>query len=258
LKLCTLASGSSGNAIFVTSGDTSILIDAGISAKRISTGLTQIGYSAKQLDAICITHSHSDHISGLRVFLKQCTCPVYATRMTADVICEKVPDAESRIRLIDSASRFQVGEINITSFSTPHDAPGSVGFSFTDGTRKCSIVTDLGYVTDEVKGNILGSHLALVEANHDPEWVRTGPYPYPLKERVLGDHGHLSNESCGALCCDLVRSGAQTLILGHLSKENNHPSLAKKTVCAALSQAGFENVTVVVADRQECGPLMEV
>lgn len=258
LNLCTLASGSSGNATLISAKKTFILVDAGISAKRITTGLAQIGPSPSELSAICITHSHSDHTNGLRVFLKRSFCPIYTTRQTASAICTQIPEAESRIRLIHRCDHFRIDDLQITSFATSHDAPGSVGFSFQDGDRKCSIVTDLGQVTDEVRESILGSQLALVEANHEPERVKSGPYPAYLKTRILGKQGHLSNASCAMLCCELAERGTKKLILGHLSKENNTPERAKSTVENILLQGGFDQVSVSVAPRQECGLPMEV
>lgn len=258
LNLCTLASGSSGNATLISTKKAFILVDAGISAKRITAGLAQVGQSPSDLSAICITHSHSDHINGLRVFLKRSLCPIYATQQTASAICEQIPDAEGRIRLIHRSDRFNINDLQISSFATSHDAPGSAGFSFYDGDRKCSIVTDLGQVTDEVRENILGSHLALVEANHEPEWVKSSPYPAYLKARILGKQGHLSNDSCAMLCCELAEHGAKKLILGHLSKENNSPEQARSTVEKALTLEGFGNLSVFVAPRQECGLPVEV
>ena len=258
LTLSTLASGSSGNAILVGTQQTSILVDAGISAKRITTALTQLGRSAAGLDGICITHSHADHISGLRVFLKRTDCPVYATEATAEAICGQLPEAECRIRLIRTAAPFQIGAVTANAFPTLHDAPGSVGYTFTDGARKCSIVTDLGFVTDEVRENIFGSQLALVEANHEPDWVLSSPYPPYLKSRILGDHGHLSNEDSGSLCCELAQHGTEKLVLAHLSRENNTPERARTVVCGMLTRAGLAHVAVSVAPRQECAAPIEV
>ncbi len=258
MNLCTLASGSSGNATLIRTKDTSILVDAGISAKRITEDLAMAGQFPSDLSAICITHSHKDHTSGLRVFLKRSLCPIYTTQQTALAICAQIPEAEGRIRLISRSDHFQINKLQIISFATSHDAPGSVGFSFSDGERKCSIVTDLGEVTDEVRESIAGSHLALVEANHEPEWVKSGPYPAYLKARILGNQGHLSNTACAMLCCELAEHGTEKLILGHLSKENNTPERAFSTVKNALTREGFDPISVFVAPRQECGLPVEV
>ena len=258
LELCTLASGSSGNAVLVFNETTSLLIDAGISAKRICDGLRQLGLEPAQLDAICITHSHSDHISGLRVLLKRVTCPVYATEATGAVIARQVEGAAERLHTLQPQEPVFFGNLKVQAFSTPHDAPGSVGYTVSDGERKCSVVTDLGFVTEEVRQSIYGSQLALVEANHDVDWLKSGAYPPYLKRRILGDGGHLSNEDSGELCCELAEHGTQKLVLAHLSHENNTPERARSVVCGMLSRRGFDQVSVTVAPRQTCCQPIEV
>lgn len=258
LELCTLASGSSGNAVLVFNETTSLLIDAGISAKRICDGLRQLGLEPAQLDAICITHSHSDHISGLRVLLKRVTCPVYATEATGAVIARQVEGAAERLHTLQPQEPVCFGSLKVQAFSTPHDAPGSVGYTVSDGERKCSVVTDLGFVTEEVRQSIYGSQLALVEANHDVDWLKSGAYPPYLKRRILGDGGHLSNEDSGELCCELAEHGTQKLVLAHLSHENNTPERARSVVCGMLSRRGFDQVSVTVAPRQTCCQPIEV
>ena len=257
LELCTLASGSSGNAVLVYDNDTTLLFDAGISAKRICDGLKQLGLSADRLDGICITHSHSDHISGLRVLLKRTDAKIYATEQTASAL-KQVDGAAERIELIHPQEEFQLGDLTVQAFATPHDAPGSVGYTISNGERKCSIVTDLGFVTEEVRQSILGSQLALVEANHDVDWLKSGPYPPYLKQRILGDGGHLSNEDSGELCCELAQHGTEKLVLAHLSHENNTPERARTVVCGMLARRGLDNISVTVAPRQLCGTPIEV
>lgn len=258
LELCTLASGSSGNAVLVFSATTSLLIDAGISAKRICDGLKTLNMAPADLDGICITHSHSDHISGLRVLLKRTHAGIYTTEGTARAIARQVEGAGERIHTIHASDPFQLGDLTIQAFATPHDAQGSVGYTFTDGTRKCSVVTDLGFVTEEVRQSIYGSQLALVEANHDVDWLMSGPYPYYLKQRILGDGGHLSNEASGELCCELAEHGTEKLVLAHLSQENNTPERARSVVCGMLSRRGLGHVCVTVAPRSECCAPIEV
>lgn len=258
LELCTLASGSSGNAVLVFNETTSLLIDAGISAKRICDGLRQLGLEPAQLDAICITHSHSDHISGLRVLLKRVTCPIYTTEATGAVIARQVEGAAGRLHTLQPQEPVCFGSLKVQAFSTPHDAPGSVGYTVSDGERKCSVVTDLGFVTEEVRQSIYGSQLALVEANHDVDWLKSGAYPPYLKRRILGDGGHLSNEDSGELCCELAEHGTQKLVLAHLSHENNTPERARSVVCGMLSRRGFDQVSVTVAPRQTCCQPIEV
>ncbi len=257
LELCTLASGSSGNAVLVFNENTSLLFDAGISAKRICDGLRQLDLEANKLDAVLITHAHSDHICGLRVLLKRVNCCIYATEAAGREIARQVEGAAPRLRAIYPREPISIGSLSVTSFSTPHDAPGSVGYTVFDGARKCSIVTDLGFVTEEVRQGVYGSQLALVEANHDPDWLRSGPYPPYLKQRILGDGGHLSNEDSGALCCELAEHGVEKLVLGHLSQENNTPERARSVVCGMLFRQGFQQVSVTVAPRKtSCQPII--
>ena len=257
-SLCTLASGSSGNSSVICSGTTSLLIDAGISARRITTGLSMLAIAPTSLDGICITHSHTDHISGLRVLLKRTPACIYTTEATATALVHQLPECAPRIRIIRTQEPFAIGTLTVTAFATPHDASGSVGFTMTDGVRKCAFVTDLGYVTEEVRQSILGAHLALVEANHDVDWVRTGPYPPALQARILGNKGHLSNESCAQLCCELAATGTQRLILGHLSQENNSPEHALSVVTSTLRRNGYCSIPVTVASRSEYGMPYEV
>lgn len=257
LELCTLASGSSGNAVLVYTETTKLLIDAGISCKRLCEGLKNLNLSPADLDGICITHSHSDHIGGLRVFLKRTGAPIYTTALTAQAM-DCIEGIAGRIHTIFPLEPFMLGDLTVQAFSTPHDASGSVGYTVTHNARKCCIVTDLGYVTEEVRQNVFGSHLALVEANHDVEWLMSGPYPYYLKQRILGDHGHLSNEASAQLCCELVRHGTEKLILAHLSQENNTPERARNVVCTTLTHHGMGHIPVTVAPCSTCGIPVEV
>lgn len=258
LSLCTLASGSTGNAALIFNETSSLLIDAGISAKRITEGLAQVGLTPAGLDGICITHAHSDHIAGLRVLMKRTQAPLYMTQATAEELLRQFPGLEPKIHVIFPEETIEIGNFFVKNFSTPHDIAGSVGYTISDGERKCAVVTDLGYAADSVLRNILGAHLALVEANHDVEWLMSGPYPPYLKKRILSDHGHLSNEASGELCCLLAEHGAEKLILGHLSPENNTPARALSTVQAILKGRGLEHVSVTVAAQKSCCPPIEV
>lgn len=258
LELCTIASGSSGNAVLVYNEKTVVLIDAGVSAKRICDGMKSLGIAPADLGGICITHSHSDHISGLRVLLKRTGAVVYTCAATANALREQVDGIEGRIEVVEPLVPFQIGTLEITPFPTPHDAPGSAGYSVTDGIRKCSVVTDLGFVTEDVRHCVLGSQLAMVEANHDPEWLKSGPYPYYLKRRILGDGGHLSNEDSGELCCELAAHGTRKLVLAHLSRENNTPERARNVVCNMLACRGFQDVSVTVAPCDRVAAPIEV
>lgn len=233
MEIASICSGSSGNCILVKSDNTNILVDVGISNKRIEEGLDFFGTSPNEIDAILITHEHSDHIKGIGVFLRAHPVSVYATKGTIDEILNASSTGEVDKDLfeeIDSDEEFFVGDLKINSISTSHDASDSVCYRFNDGEKACAIVTDLGYYHDELVDALQGLDAILVEANHNKEMLEVGPYPYPLKRRILSDEGHLSNEACGQLLSEIISDKMQYIILGHLSKDNNYPELAFETV----------------------------
>ena len=251
MTVTTLASGSSGNAILVSHGETHLLVDCGISCLRIKRALAALGLSAADLTGILITHEHSDHICGLETLFKQFHLPVYCSGGTARQLSYRIAFLDEVLTAFVPGQPFVLGEITVTPFATPHDAAESVGYTFAADGRKAAVVTDLGVVTSIVEDAVAGSHLMVAESNHDPDMVRSGPYPYYLKQRILGQQGHLSNADCAAFC---KRVGAKTVILAHLSAENNRPSLALRTVREMLG----EQVTVAVAPRCETGARYEV
>ena len=246
MTVTTLASGSSGNCILVSHGATHLLVDAGISCRRIKNALAGLGLTPGELTAVLITHEHSDHISGLATLFKQYHLPVWCSKGTGRQLEYRIAFLNEVLHTFEPGESFPLGGLTVTGFATLHDAADPVGYTFTDGVRKAAVVTDLGVVTPVVEACVRGSGLLVAEANHDPDLVREGPYPYYLKQRILGAHGHLSNADCAALA---ARSGAETVILAHLSEENNRPALALETVRACLG----EHVTVEVAPRNEPG-----
>ena len=256
MEVCTLASGSSGNCLLVRDGKTNILIDAGISARRITTGLKSLGVAPEELDAVLVTHSHSDHISGLATLTKHLRVPLYATPETADALYCKIPGVAGLVWEIKPGSGFELGEVWCQSFATPHDARGSVGYSLTANGCRMALATDLGHLTNQVMEGVSGCDLLVAEANHDEDMVRSGPYPYYLKQRILGDYGHLSNETGALLVERAVEQGARTVLLAHLSSENNTPSRARNTVAHHLYQVGIDperDIELTVAPRSELG-----
>lgn len=232
----TIASGSSGNAALVSRGGTHILLDAGVSARRVSAALAELGLSPQDLSAICITHSHSDHISGLATMVKRWDVPIYATAPCGRQLSYRIAGLEGKLRTVETGSGFPVGEITVTAFPTSHDAPGSCGFRF----DALGVLTDSGYVTEEAAGTLAGVSLLLLEANHDVDLLQNGPYPYYLKERILSDQGHLSNESAAVFAAEMARRGTGEFVLAHLSAENNTPERALSAVRRALADAGFD------------------
>ena len=254
LELCTLASGSSGNSLLVTDGRTHVLVDAGISCRRICTGLKELGVEPTELAGVLITHEHSDHISGLTTLTKQLRLPVYASPGTGRQLCYRIAFLEELLRPVAPGEGFSVGGLAIESFPTSHDAAESVGYALSAGGRKAAVVTDLGYETGAVLRGIRGADLLVAEANHDVEWVQSGPYPYHLKARILGDRGHLSNEAGAELAWTAVEGGARTVVLAHLSHENNTPARAHEVVRGVLERRGAavgRDVALEVAPRSE-------
>lgn len=262
LTVTTLASGSSGNCLLVSGGSTHILIDAGISCLRITKCLSALGVDLRTLSAVLVTHDHSDHICGLATLLKRLPqLQVYASAGTALRLTQRAGLPADRIVPTPSGSCFDVGALCCHSFSTPHDAPDSVGYTVERDGCRMALATDLGHVTDTVRHAVLGSQLVVVESNHDIPLLHSGPYPYPLKQRILGDRGHLCNEAGAQLVVDAVRAGANTVLLAHLSQENNTPALAYDAACRALSEAGIHpqhDLTLCVAPRCEPGQTYHV
>ena len=256
LEVCTLASGSSGNCLLVRGGGSQVLVDAGISCRRIVTALRQLGVDPRALDGVLITHEHSDHIAGLATLTKQYRLPVYASRGTGWELCRRIAFLEDLLRPFESGAAFQAGELEVTSFPTPHDAAQSVGYVLFHGEKRAAVATDLGYVPPEVEWAVRGADLLVCEANHDVEWLQSGPYPYPLKARILGDRGHLSNEAGAELAWTAVEGGARTVVLAHLSHENNTPRRALDVVGGVLSRRGAavgRDVILEAAPRSETG-----
>jgi phosphoribosyl 1,2-cyclic phosphodiesterase len=253
MDVCTLASGSKGNCLLASCGQTHILIDAGVSARRITRSLGELGLRPEELSAVFITHGHSDHVSGLRVLSKKLRCPIWATHGTALDVGSRVP--ELSLSILDRPR--QVGGLHIDFFPTSHDAPGSVGYRVAGDGMRFVLCTDLGCLSQPVLDAAWGIDLLIAEANHDVEWVRSGPYPYYLQERILGKYGHLSNEAGAELAELAARGGAQAVVLAHLSQENNTPARARETVARTLEGAGFP-VHLSVAPVQERGPVFRL
>lgn len=241
-RFCPLFSGSSGNAYFIGSEKYGVLIDAGKSAKQLTTVLERCSIPISAVQAIFVTHEHADHISGVRVFASRHHLPVFASAGTLEEM-EKM----GCLKGVEKAIPFPSGGVEcagmyINSFRTSHDSAESIGYQITtQDERKLSIATDLGFMSDTVRNAITGSDLIVLESNHDVGMLRNGFYPYPLKRRILSDTGHLSNEACADELCGFVKSGTTRFFLAHLSKENNTPDLAHRTSLCALTMNGFQD-----------------
>jgi phosphoribosyl 1,2-cyclic phosphodiesterase len=233
MRLLSIASGSSGNCIYIGDDNTHILIDAGISKKRIEEGLNTIDLTLRDLDAVFVTHEHIDHIGGLGVLTRKCTAPVYATKGTLNGIFQTASlgklEKEQFVE-IEENHPVVIGDITVDSMKISHDANQPVAYRFFRQEQKIAIATDLGTVTEENEEKLKGMDAILLEANHDVNMLQVGPYPYYLKQRILGNTGHLSNENAGRLLSRIVHDDMKYICLGHLSKENNVPALAYEAV----------------------------
>lgn len=228
---CSLASGSSGNCHLINDGENSILVDAGLSGKRIENRLKEIDIDPKSLTAILVSHEHNDHISGVGVLSRRYNIPIYANKGTWDGMNTKIGEIkESNIKYFNSTEDFNIRDFNIRPYNIPHDANEPVGFSIRKDKIKISIVTDLGYIDENIIAQAENSDLVVLESNHDVEMLKVCRYPYFLKRRILSSTGHLSNEAAGNAIVDLVNKNVGSILLGHLSKENNFPELAVATV----------------------------
>ncbi len=226
---CSLYSGSSGNSIFISSKETKILVDAGLTGKSIISALENIGERPEELQGILITHEHSDHIKGAGILSRKYNLPIYANEKTWVAMERSLGKIKpEHIKLIDK--EFVVGDLEVSSFRVPHDAVACRGYTISHGGKKISVATDMGVFTEEIRRNIIDSDLVLLESNHDIEMLKFGPYPYPLKCRVLGENGHLSNIDAGKAALEILKKGSKKIVLGHLSGTNNVPELAYKTV----------------------------
>lgn len=244
MRLMSIASGSSGNCIYVGTDTSSVLVDAGISKKRIEESLKDADMDFKYIDGIIITHEHIDHTRGLGVISRRYGIPMYATRETCDEIAGMSQLGEfdkSLLNPIEPNESLNIGDIRIEAHSIWHDAADPVCYSLYNEGKKISIATDMGDYDEYIINCLKDSDGILLEANHDIRMLQVGPYPYSLKQRILGKRGHLSNEASGRLLLDILNNHIKTIFLGHLSKENNYPELAYETVKYELAKNPFTN-----------------
>jgi len=234
-RLCPLFSGSSGNSYYIGSRSAGVLIDAGRSARQTDAMLRLCGIDPLAISGVLVTHEHSDHIGGLRVFCKKYQLPIYASSGTLDAIKQNLAGVE----LCPISGDFELAGMNIHSFPISHDCQEPTGYRIhTEDGREFCLATDLGYLSEEVQKNLLGCDMVVLESNHDIEMLRNGPYPYQLKRRILSKEGHLSNFDCAKFLPDLLKSGVRRFLLAHLSRENNSPSLAFNCALQSLTTIG--------------------
>lgn len=254
---CSLYSGSSGNSMFISSENTRILVDAGLSGKKIIEGLEQINEDPSELDGIFITHEHVDHIKGAGIISRKFDVPIYANEKTWSSMEKNLGKIkEKNIKIIPKRSVIAIKDLDVISFNTPHDAVAPMGYTFHSKGKKISIATDIGTFTEEIKNNLAESEVILLEANHDVQMLKYGPYPYDLKRRVLSEIGHLSNEDCGKAILDILKQKdmKRKIVLGHLSNTNNVPELAYRAVKNILDQRSLnigKDLEIKLADRNK-------
>ena len=261
LNFCSLYSGSSGNCLFVESENTKLLIDAGVSLKKIEKGLEEINISSSSLDGILVTHEHTDHIQSLGNLSKKFNLPVFANSETFDAMPKQTDKiSEENINKIKINKKFCINDIEINSFSIPHDAANPCGFILTCGNDKISIATDIGHMTTDIVKNLEGSKFILIESNYDLEVLKYSKYPFKLKQRIAGPEGHLQNEDAGKVINYLIHDNLQSAMLGHLSKETNFPELAYQTVANEIISAGTDisKIKLSVASRDNVGNMIHI
>lgn len=264
MRICSLYSGSSGNCIYVGSNNTHVLVDIGVSMKKVVAALQEIDVKPEELDAILITHEHSDHIGGLGVFLRKYGIPVYSTSKTLEAVSRYKNLGKVDMGLfhgVEPEQSFVMKDLYIKPISMWHDAADPVCYTVSDDNHKISIATDLGDYDEHIVNELSGADALLIEANHDVRMLEVGPYPYHLKQRILGKRGHLSNERGGQLVRELLNDHIKGIYLGHLSKENNYPELAYEAVKAELYGNPYSNdcrdFNMMVAEREQRSEVIE-
>lgn len=249
LRISVLGSSSSGNCTFISTCNTRILLDAGFSRTQTSRRLHLIGESLESIGAIVLSHEHSDHTQGLSSLLSSIDVPIYVTEGTLDAVgfCRSLKKVEP----IRAGEPFMIGDLKVSPFNIPHDAVDPLAFIFETEGLKIGHVTDLGYVTELVSQRLKGSDVIVLESNHDLEMLRSGPYPWFLKQRIMGKHGHLSNEVAGMFFEESFDGQARYVVLAHLSENNNHPDIARMVSGMALEKRNFNLQSLLLASRFE-------
>ena len=261
LNFCSLYSGSSGNSLLVETENTKLLIDAGVSSRKIENALKDIDIDPTSIDAILITHEHSDHVQGLGTFSKKFDLPVFVNQETLDAMPKQRDKiADKNINKFKIKDKFDIGDLKIHPFSIPHDAANPCGFNIFKGDKKLSIATDIGKMTNDILRCLEESEFIMLESNYDPEVLKHSAYPYILKRRIAGPTGHLSNELAGKTISHLLKSGLKNAMLGHLSKESNFPELAYQTVIDELISNNYNenSLSLSVASRDEHSKIIQI
>lgn len=261
LKCCSLYSSSSGNSFFVQTENTKILIDAGVSCKKIENALNSLDVSPENIDAIMLTHEHIDHVKSIGMLSKKYNIPIYSNKETWNAILNSNNKLlNSDIHFFVNDKDFEFNDLKICPFSTPHDAANPCGFNIFKDKKKISIATDLGHISPKIIQNLENSSLVMLESNYDSNILKYSSYPYMLKERISGPKGHLENCVTGKTIAHLINGGLENALLIHLSKENNFPELAYKTVTEELHKQNLleSSLSLNVAPRDCPSQLFQV
>ena len=260
-NFCSLYSGSSGNCYYVETENTKLLIDAGVSLKKIEEGLNSIGILPSSLNGILVSHEHTDHIQSIGNISKKYDIPIYANSKTFDAMPKQTSKiSDKNFKYIQMNETFSINDLDIKPFSTPHDAANPCGFALSHCGKKICIATDIGHINNEIIKNLEGSSFVLLEANYDPDVLKYTKYPYKLKSRIAGPNGHLSNLTAGKTLNYLINNGLKKAMLGHLSKESNFPELAYQTVVDEIISSGTDisKVNITVADRNKNSSIIHI
>ena len=240
-RFCSLSSGSCGNSQYIETENMKVLVDAGLSGKKIQELLASIDVDPKELDCIFVTHEHGDHVKGAGILSRRFNIPIYANDKTWTGMEENIGKMKvENIKIFDTNSDFELGDLGVLPFDISHDAAEPVGYSFYNKSKKISIVTDTGCIDSDIKNYIKNSNLLMIESNHDKDMLKMGSYPWYLKQRVSGEFGHLSNEDAGNVISQVISGNNENILLAHLSKENNFPELAHQTVANILNEKGLD------------------
>ncbi|WP_040951031.1 MBL fold metallo-hydrolase [Gorillibacterium massiliense] len=240
MRFTILSSGSTGNATVVDNGDAKVLIDAGFSGKKLESLIAERDMSFREMDAIVVTHEHSDHIKGLGILARKYNLPIYANEKTWEALDSELGKiAEENRRIMDTGSALEFGSLRVESFGISHDAAEPVAYNFYSGDEKLSVATDLGYMSGKVKEQVQDADVLVLESNHDIEMLRMGSYPWNIKRRILSDMGHLSNDAAGEGLCEVIGGKTKRVYLAHLSRNHNMMDLARMTVGNILDENGI-------------------
>jgi len=258
MRFSVLASGSTGNAFYIEHGDNKLLVDAGLSGRKMAELFADIDAKPEQLSGILVTHEHSDHIKGLGVVARKYNLPIYANEKTWNAMEKNIGKLSTDQKFHFEANSVQsFGSIEVESFSVSHDAADPMFFNFRADGKKVTLLTDLGYVSEKIKKTIAGSNAYIFESNHDISMLQMSSYPWNVKKRILGDYGHVSNEDCGLALSEVITNETERIYLAHLSKENNMKELANMSVDQVLRERGIE-IPLYDTDPESATPLYEV